>query len=210
MKWFYTKGATYNELGIPHRRAYLLVGPPGTGKSRLIGDLISIFPEVRSTMITFKTPSEGCSLTTILADAALKPQMIISEDIDRIPTFCSDVPTDIDKSSYLSFGDAINFIDGVNTPNNTIFIFTTNHPEKLDPVLLRNGRIDWIINIDPMDRDQIIRMAERFEVELTEYEINKLIQEKTTGAMLQDKLVKLSPKLKLHHNEPAPLTLVKG
>lgn len=61
-----------------------------------------------------------------------------------------------------------------------------------------------------MDRDQIIRMAERFEVELTEYEINKLIQEKTTGAMLQDKLVKLSPKLKLHHNEPAPLALVKG
>jgi ATP-dependent 26S proteasome regulatory subunit len=44
----------------------------------------------------------------------------------------------------------LNSIDGVCAPFNVVFIFTTNHIEKLDPALLRPGRIDLCVEIKPV------------------------------------------------------------
>ena len=42
----------------------------------------------------------------------------------------------------------LNSLDGLVAPRNAIFIFTTNHIEKLDDALLRPGRIDLKIEIN--------------------------------------------------------------
>lgn len=50
----------------------------------------------------------------------------------------------------LGLASVLNTIDGIGAPTNTIFIFTTNHIEKLDPALIRPGRIDLKLEIEPV------------------------------------------------------------
>ncbi|PKI45225.1 hypothetical protein CRG98_034403 [Punica granatum] len=52
-------------------------------------------------------------------------------------------------SSYLTLSGLLNFIDGLwsSCGDERIIIFTTNHVEKLDPALLRPGRMDMHIHM---------------------------------------------------------------
>jgi len=43
----------------------------------------------------------------------------------------------------LQLSDILNILDGINELNKTIIIMTTNHIEKLDPALIRPGRVNW-------------------------------------------------------------------
>ena len=44
--------------------------------------------------------------------------------------------------------DFLNLMDGTKALNNVIWIFTTNHIEKIEPSLIRPGRIDKKFHID--------------------------------------------------------------
>merc|ERR1712187_1052810 len=46
------------------------------------------------------------------------------------------------SSDRLNLSGILNALDGVVDSPNRILIMTTNHPEKLDPALIRPGRID--------------------------------------------------------------------
>lgn len=46
------------------------------------------------------------------------------------------------ESQALSLSALLNAIDGVAAPEGHILIMTTNHPEHLDPALIRPGRVD--------------------------------------------------------------------
>lgn len=52
---------------------------------------------------------------------------------------------DTDNESKISLSGLLNVIDGVATHEGRILIMTTNHPEKLDPALIRAGRVDMQI-----------------------------------------------------------------
>jgi chaperone BCS1 len=66
----------------------------------------------------------------------------------------------------------LNAIDGVAAGEGRLLFATTNHPEKLDPALIRPGRIDRRVEIGLADREQLARMFRRFypnaETELAE------------------------------------------
>ena len=53
---------------------------------------------------------------------------------------------DIGMSPEL-LGKLLNYMDGYGSPDGTIWILTTNHINKLDPALVRPGRIDLNIEI---------------------------------------------------------------
>lgn len=44
-------------------------------------------------------------------------------------------------------GSLLNCLDGLDAPNDVVFIFTTNHVDKLDKALIRPGRIDLRLEI---------------------------------------------------------------
>lgn len=52
----------------------------------------------------------------------------------------------------------LNLLDGPNELNGTIFIFTTNHPETLDPALTRAGRMDHKIEFKQASLEVIREM----------------------------------------------------
>ena len=62
----------------------------------------------------------------------------------------------------------LNVLDGVVDSPNRIVIMTTNHPEKLDPALIRPGRINRKILMGYLYPEQGLEMARHYFGELSE------------------------------------------
>ncbi|RDX62577.1 AAA-ATPase, partial [Mucuna pruriens] len=139
----------YKRVGRAWKRGYLLYGPPGTGKSSLIAAMANYL----------KFDIFDLQLGNIVRDSDLRKlllatanrSILVIEDID-----CSvDLPErrhgDARKQAdvQLTLSGLLNFIDGLwsSCGDERIIIFTTNHKERLDPALLRPGRMDMHIHM---------------------------------------------------------------
>lgn len=60
--------------------------------------------------------------------------------------------------SDITLGDFLELLDGVIEIPKRMMIFTTNHPDKLDPALLRPGRIDMVIEFKNLSKEDINNM----------------------------------------------------
>lgn len=123
-------------MGIPYKRSYLLYGPPGTGKSSLAQALAA---EIKYS-ICFVNCSDKINdyqFNYLLNTAPLK-SVILIEDVDSIFSERKNV----EKLNMLTFSGFLNAIDGVRSQEGRIIILTTNYKERLDPALLRPGRVD--------------------------------------------------------------------
>lgn len=54
--------------------------------------------------------------------------------------------------------DILNILDGLRTRENVIYVLTTNHIEKLPPALLRDGRMDYKVELDYLEPEPANRM----------------------------------------------------
>nr|GMC98738.1 AAA-ATPase ASD, mitochondrial-like [Ipomoea batatas] len=121
----------YRKIGKAWKRGYLLYGPPGTGKSSTIAAMANLM-EYDVYDIELTTVKDNSDLRKLLIDTASK-SIIVIEDID-----CS-----------LDLTGLLNFVDGLWSAigEERIMVFTTNHVEKLDPALIRRGRMDMHIEL---------------------------------------------------------------
>jgi chaperone BCS1 len=70
------------------------------------------------------------------------------------------------KEKGISFSMLLNCLDGIFSQSGTITIMTTNHPEKLDPALIRHGRIDVKMEITNPNKSEVEKYLQNFyEVE---------------------------------------------
>jgi chaperone BCS1 len=51
------------------------------------------------------------------------------------------------ENDKITLSYILNLLDGINEISNRVVILTTNHPEKLDPALIRPGRIDYVLEL---------------------------------------------------------------
>lgn len=147
----------YQERGIPWRRGYLLHGPPGTGKTSLIRavagelDLDIAMVSVSSGRI------DDTALAGLLGSAPANAILVI-EDVDAIFT-----DRDAgDGAGKVTFSGLLNAVDGVLGQEGHLLFMTTNHLERLDPALIRPGRIDYTLAAKVLDKDCARRMFLRF------------------------------------------------
>ncbi|KAM0987666.1 hypothetical protein ACFX2I_011689 [Malus domestica] len=128
----------YGRVGKAWKRGYLLYGPPGTGKSSLIAAMANYlkFDVYDLELMQIRSNSE---LRRLLVSTANRSIQVI-EDID-----CSIELSD----RKLGGGRLLNFTDGLwsSCGDERIIVFTTNYKEKLDPALLRPGRMDMHIHM---------------------------------------------------------------
>jgi chaperone BCS1 len=168
IEWFLESKSWYVERGIPYHRGYLFYGPPGTGKTSLSFALASHFG-LNLCVLNPNSIAGDDSLLNAFSDAP-NNSLILIEDIDTAGVVQSrkskPAPNIIVEGGGDMFGitlsGLLNSLDGVCSPEGRIVVMTTNHKEKLDPALIRSGRIDIKMEIGlPSDQEKLA-MFQRF------------------------------------------------
>lgn len=158
LEHFIADRAEYRRKGIPHRRGYLFEGPPGTGKSSLAFALACHIGRPVH-VVNLNTAGGDTGLLTAF-NAAGAESLILIEDIDTAQVSHSrkeerkQTTPGADSSATVTLSGLLNAIDGVAARDGRILFITTNHPEVLDPALLRAGRIDRRETIGLINREE--------------------------------------------------------
>ncbi|XBI66581.1 hypothetical protein VPH35_046121 [Triticum aestivum] len=156
----------YRRIGKAWKRGYLLHGPPGTGKSTMIAAMAN-YLKYDIYDIELTTLESNSDLRKLFIETTGK-SIIVIEDIDcsldltgsratmlpPLPAFDDAAEAGYDKSrgkrhNILTLSGLLNFIDGLWSAHSgeRIIVFTTNHLDKLDPALIRRGRMDMHIEM---------------------------------------------------------------
>ncbi|KAK3125166.1 hypothetical protein QOZ80_7BG0601150 [Eleusine coracana subsp. coracana] len=146
----------YRRIGKTWKRGYLLYGPPGTGKSSLVAamanhlrfDLYDLdLSEVLSNSYLQKLLSRISDNSILVIEDIDCCFSTASRDKDKDQAGGGDdgsSPAPGNMKQKITLSGLLNFIDGLWTTSGEerIVIFTTNYKDRLDPALLRPGRMD--------------------------------------------------------------------
>jgi chaperone BCS1 len=185
LEWFLESENWYHTRGIPYRRGYLFSGKPGTGKSSIVFAIAAHFNKPINVINIGSVDDDDDLFTAVIKSDP--GSIILFEDID-----CAMVSNDREKSKSKSAGvtlaGLLNVLDGVLTPEDRIFIMTTNYPDQLDNALIRPGRADVHESIDYLKPAAQVRLSKKFfdGFEPLSYDVS--------GAELQEAFMK--------HNDP--------
>ena len=175
---FEAKAGKYEIPGFPHKLGLLLWGPPGTGKTSLIK---AIANKTRRHVVNIKLSQVGTNqkLADWLFDeryhvdgeatkVAVNECIFVFEDVDCV----SDVVLSREakgadaapagSDDRLSLAGLLNVLDGVVDSPGRIVIMTSNHPEKLDPALVRPGRINLALYLGFVTADSASAMVKHY------------------------------------------------
>ena len=148
---FLKSEAEYDAFGIPYKKTYLLTGVPGSGKTSLIKALCN---EIHYNLGIMSISRDMDNATIQGSFRNLDPKtVLLLEDIDCLFEKRTSVET-----PCFTFSNLLNILDGVLFKHGLIVFITTNHPEKLDPALLRQGRTDLIVELNYPSRTEIEKL----------------------------------------------------
>ena len=147
----------YFRLGIPYKCNYLLEGHWGTGKTSLITALATHYGYGLS-ILPFSSKLGDVELFRAIKRMREKTFLIL-EDIDSL--FIDRKSGDTNKNR-ITFSGLLNTLDGIATPDGLITFMTTNHKNKLDPALIRPGRIDYVMKFGYITKNQMKSMFIKF------------------------------------------------
>ncbi|GMH18174.1 hypothetical protein Nepgr_020015 [Nepenthes gracilis] len=145
----------YKRVGKAWKRGYLLFGPPGTGKSSLIAAMANYLNfDVYDLLLT--DISSDAEMRRLLLTTANRSILVV-EDIDcsfdlqnrAREQRATQQPWYPNQRNEVSLSGFLNFTDGLwsSCGDGRIIVFTTNHKDRLDPALLRPGRMDVHIHM---------------------------------------------------------------
>jgi transitional endoplasmic reticulum ATPase len=136
---------------VPLKRGILLEGPYGCGKT------LTAYVTAKKAMDngwTFLYLERMSDLAAALDFASqYQPCVIFAEDLDR---------TMEGEDRSVAMDDVLNTIDGIESKGReTIVVLTTNHVDRINQAMIRPGRLDAVISIQPPDAkaaQELIRM----------------------------------------------------
>lgn len=183
IKEFISSEQVYKDYGIPYKRNYLLSGPPGTGKTSLIFAIASML-ESSISIVNFGPNVDDSIFMTAISNMS-ENSILLLEDVDAL--FVERKHNDNHKS-MISFSGILNTLDGIGRANRQITFMTSNYPDRLDPALVRPGRIDYVIEFTYATEEQKQQMFNKFLPKQGKYLgkfMSKIKSWDCTTAMLQ-------------------------
>ncbi|CAG7838112.1 unnamed protein product [Allacma fusca] len=154
----------YAQRGIPYRRGYLLYGPPGCGKSSFITALAGHL-DMGICILNLSDRSLSDDRLNHLLSAAPQQTLILLEDVDAAFVSREDsakVKTAYDGLNRVTLSGFLNSLDGVASSEARVLIMTTNYKDRLDPALIRPGRVDFQALITFCEPSQIMYLFQNF------------------------------------------------
>ncbi len=158
---FLKKPQRYTKLGarIPH--GVMLYGPPGTGKTLLAravaGEAHAAFFSLSASEFVEAIVGVGASRVRDLFKQAKEaaPAIVFIDELDAIGRSRSGNVAGLSGGNderEQTLNQILTEMDGFEPGTNVIVLGATNRPEILDPALLRPGRFDRRIAVNPPDR----------------------------------------------------------
>jgi cell division protease FtsH len=161
----------YRRLGATVPKGVLLSGPPGTGKTLLAravaGEAGVPFFSVSASEFIEMIVGVGASRVRDLFEQAKKeaPAIIFIDELDAIGRARGGgVSLGGHDEREQTLNQVLTEMDGFDGSEGVVVIAATNRPEILDPALLRAGRFDRRVTVNPPDtagRQQILAVHTR-------------------------------------------------
>lgn len=165
----------YGRRGIPYHRNYLLEGIPGAGKTSLVSALAGHF-EMNLYIMNIAGPGMNDERLVDLMMGVPPQSIVLLEDIDAVvperkkakkiaaqqngasPTA---VTGEEEEGGGVTLSGLLNCLDGLTAPEAALIFMTSNHPETLDPAMVRPGRVDYRMQFTQATEEQIRKMFTR-------------------------------------------------
>ncbi len=165
----------YQKYSVPQKLSILLYGNPGCGKT---STYLAIANKYKLPIYIVKNEMLNDKNKNIIHDIPNR-SIIVFEEIDtysiknRTETTDNEKEKDGDKSVNLQ--NFLELLDGYYTlPNKAIIILTTNYLDKMDPAIIRKGRIDQSIELENPNAESIVNI---FQYHYPDINFNKKIFE---------------------------------
>jgi len=149
----------YQRLGGTMPKGVLLVGPPGTGKTLLAravaGEAKVPFFSIAASEFVEAIVGVGASrVRDLFAKArAAAPAIIFIDELDAIGrSRAAAVRIGGNDEQEQTLNQILTEMDGFDSREGVIVLAATNRPDVLDPALLRPGRFDRRVTVQPPDR----------------------------------------------------------
>jgi mitochondrial chaperone BCS1 len=189
----------HHRLGVPHHLGIMLHGEPGCGKSSLIHAAASEL-ERSIYYLNLGSVENDKDLTGLLSGTRdWSKLLLVIEDIDAAGVKVNRAPSgptgvegktknkksdkDEETSGPVSLSALLNVLDGLLCPDGLVVLATTNHHDKLDPALTREGRFDHTIELGTLGYSDFVRMANMFGKPLNRFNVKSDVE--MTGAAMR-------------------------
>ncbi|MCW3129036.1 MAG: CDC48 family AAA ATPase [Methanophagales archaeon] len=156
VEWPLKYPETFERLKTKPPKGILLFGPPGTGKTMLVK---AVANATEANFISIKGPellskwvgeSEKAVREIFRKAKQAAPCIIFLDEIDSIaPVRGGGYDTHVTERVV---SQMLTAMDGLEELNDVVIIAATNRPDMVDPALLRPGRLDRLIYIQPPDK----------------------------------------------------------
>jgi cell division protease FtsH len=166
---FLKRPQRYSKLGARIPRGVLLYGPPGTGKTLLAravaGEAEAAFFSLSASEFVEAIVGVGASRVRDLFKQAKEsaPAIVFIDELDAIGRSRAGAVGGISgghDEREQTLNQILTEMDGFEPGTNVIVLGATNRPEILDPALLRPGRFDRRIAVQPPDRPGRLKILE--------------------------------------------------
>jgi cell division protease FtsH len=167
IKEFLAEPAKFQAVGAKIPRGVLLYGPPGTGKTLLAravaGEASVPFYSISGSDFVEMFVGVGASRVRDLFEQAKAnaPAIVFVDEIDAVGRHRGAGLGGGHDEREQTLNQLLVEMDGFDVKTNVILIAATNRPDILDPALLRPGRFDRQIAVEPPDmrgRDEILQV----------------------------------------------------